>query len=189
MKNILLIGMIGAFLFFAPEQTFAQAHGQEKREAAKENQDKAQEKREEAKKKRDKAQDNREKAKDSRERQDKLSKDNQGPAYGRDKGDMTGREFGQHRAEMARNKVEHANTRIMETENLIFSQRERLRTLKQSAEEEAKRPNADKKAIEEREIRIRHAEERLSQLEDALKESRERLRTAEHSLRTVIEDN
>jgi colicin import membrane protein len=175
MKNVILISIIGAFLFFAPNQSFAQTQGQEKREEAKE--------------KRDKAQDKREEAKDSREKQDKLSKDNQGHAYGKDKGNMSGREFGQHRAEMARNKANYARTRLQETENVLIFQKERLRTLERTVEEDARKPNADRNLIEERKMRIRQAEERLSKLEVALNESKERLRRAERSLEAVIENN
>jgi chromosome segregation ATPase len=188
MKNAILISVIGAFLFFTPQQSYAQAQGQENREAVKEKQEKAQEKREDAKEKRDKAQDKREEAKDKRERQDRVSKDNQGHAYGRDKGDMTGREFGQHRAEMARNKAKHTRDRLRETEELITLHRERLSTLKRSLDEEGQRPNANRQDIEERETRIRRAELRLSQLEESLAESRERLRRAESSLEALVID-
>src|SRR5690606_2634495 len=128
MKNVILVSIIGAFLFFGHGLTLTHAQGNEKKEESKEKviQDKD-------KNKADQSQ----KDKDSPKKQAVLAKDkdNQGNAYGKDKGDMTGREFGQHRAEMARNKAEHAKTRIQETESLISYHKERLHTLRLSVEE------------------------------------------------------
>lgn len=208
MKNIIVVSIIGVFLFLGSSQTFAQSTSQEKREEAKEKQIKAQEKRGEAQEKQNKAQSKMKKAegkmdrtqnkmdsaqartdRNSDDKSDKMLKGNSGNAYGKDKGDMTGREFGQYRAHIAQNKADKTNTKLSETDSILEDRRERLKRMKESLEERASLPAADKKEIEERRENISKAEEKLSQLEILLNETQERLRKTERSLKTLTPES
>lgn len=184
-------------MFIAPYQSFAQSRGQERREEAKEKKEWAEDQKEKAEEKaedkRNRAQNKIEKTqdkmdRDSREMPEQVIKENEGNAYGRNKGNMSGREFGQYRAEMARNKSEVTLIKLNETENYLINQRERLNNLRRSLEEERSIRNADQTVIEERRIRITRAEEKLSQLNQLLNQSKENLIRTERSLQAVFDN-
>ena len=54
-----------------------------------------------------------------KEAKEAKEKENKGNAYGRDKGDMTGREFGQYRASMAKEKAEETDRSFREKEEMV----------------------------------------------------------------------
>lgn len=185
MKNLILVSVIGSLLFLGTTQSFAQNKGQEKKEQAKEKQAKAQDKKENAQYKQGRA----ENKMDSLQTKAEMSRDSSGNAYGKNKGDMTGKEFGQYRAEVAQNKAENVTNRLSKTDSILTEKRENLKRLKKSLEEDARRPNVDKKEIEERRVDIDKAENKLLNLEVLLDKSREKLKKTEEALKAVTQDN
>ncbi|CAN0459633.1 unnamed protein product, partial [Ectocarpus fasciculatus] len=145
MKKIVLVTLLSiAFVSFGNAQGKSQEKAKEMKEKGKEKADKAkedaevelkdaQEKLEEGKgkgkekakeikdKSKEKADKAKDKVKDSDDLDDDLDKvkENKGNAHGRDKGDMTGKEFGQFRASQAKERLEASEKTMYEDEETL----------------------------------------------------------------------
>ncbi|NGP75007.1 hypothetical protein G3570_00060 [Balneolaceae bacterium YR4-1] len=109
----------------------------------------------------------------------KAGKENQGQgnAYGRNKGDMSGREFGQARAAAAKKLQEEISAldqKVTEGEEVAEKAREDIRT----AEENLENAEGDSTVINRRVERVEKAKEQLSELEVMLENQKEKLSKA-----------
>lgn len=98
-----------------------------------------------------------------------------GNAYGKYKGDMSGREFGQARAAEAKNMVNNEMEVIREKELLVDRSRRRIETARSRADEAHKNNEITDEELEERNEKIRKAEEKLNELDDTIKKGKENM--------------
>ena len=101
-------------------------------------------------------------------------KENNGNAYGKNKGDLSGREFGQQRAAEARAKIKKGMDDIEENE-------ERLRGLRDKVDE-IKKEETDREKLE----RILKAEEQIKKAEDEAKKAKEILIKKDRELKDIL---
>lgn len=100
----------------------------------------------------------------------KEEKENNGKgnAYGKNKGDLSGREFGQQRAGEARSKsekVENAQLRNNETKESLNSAKEKLETANKTLEEKLKRKEISKEEYDLKKQKINSVARELNELE------------------------
>lgn len=109
----------------------------------------------------------------SDEKTAKDKADNKGNAYGKDKGEMSGREFGQNRAAEARskNQAKKAETkRSVETgDSKVIEARDRIKKSKEKLEKDKKSRKVNDKQYEERKRKIEAAEKQTDELERKIK--------------------
>lgn len=101
----------------------------------------------------------------------------QGNAYGKEKGDMSGREFGQARAAAAKKLQEEISAldqKVDEGEEVV----KRARNDIQQAEENLENADADSTVINRRQEHIEKAKEQLSELEQMLENQKVKLSKA-----------
>lgn len=111
----------------------------------------------------------------------------QGNAYGRDKGDMTGREFGQARAAAARNlnnEVERMENNIITAEETVSRARTEIEQAEESVEEEQ---NDERRQT--RIEQIEKAKEQLSDLEQVIQREKEKVQNARKKLEEIFNEN
>jgi len=103
-------------------------------------------------------------------------KDQQGNAYGKDKGDLQGKEFGQERAEQARlnreTKSKELNESILQGEQKVKEARERIEVAKAQMEKDKQMGRISEQVFQERKEKISKAEQALSDLEVSLDKAR-----------------
>ena len=112
----------------------------------------------------------------------------QGHAYGRDKGEMTGREFGQARAAAARNlndQVERLDKNIATAEETV----RRGKTEIERAEEALEEGNMNEEQKQTRIEQIEKAKEQLSDLEEVIEKEKEKVNNARKKLEELLKDN
>lgn len=105
-----------------------------------------------------------------------VEKDQQGNAYGKNKGDLQGKEFGQERAEQARlsqeTKSKELNETILQGEEKVKEARERIRVAKEKLEQDKKEGRISDQVFQERKERISKAEQALSELEVSIEKGK-----------------
>jgi len=98
----------------------------------------------------------------------KKEKSNNGNAYGKNKGDLSGKEFGQERAASAKLKkaesISHGNDVVSSSQVKINEARAKVQQQKSSGE------ISEKEALE-KEVKIKKAESKLAELEEELKKN------------------
>ncbi|MDD5508010.1 MAG: hypothetical protein PHD25_06715 [Bacteroidales bacterium] len=103
-------------------------------------------------------------------------KDQQGHAYGKDKGGLQGKEFGQERAEQARlnreAKSKELNESILQGEQKVKEARERIEVAKKQMEQDKQMGRISEQVFQERKEKISKAEQALSDLEFSLDKAR-----------------
>lgn len=106
-----------------------------------------------------------------------LPKSNaEGHAYGKHKGDQSGRDFGQARSDatQTQHKIEDANEKIKASEEKLKSSGEKIKTAKDKLEQSRKKGQLSTEEFEAKSKRIREIEEQLKNARDkkdkALKE-------------------
>jgi hypothetical protein len=106
----------------------------------------------------------------------RVEKDQQGHAYGKDKGGLEGKEFGQERAEQAKlnreTKSKELNETILEGERKVKEARERIEVAKEQLEKDKQMGRISEQVFQERKERISKAEQALSDLEVSLDKGR-----------------
>lgn len=117
----------------------------------------------------------------------KAGKENQGQgnAYGRNKGDMSGREFGQARAAAAKKLQDEINAldqKVTEGEEMAQEARTKIR----QAEENIDTAEGDSTVINRREERVAKAKEQLSELEVMLEKQKEKLSKARSRFEELV---
>lgn len=104
--------------------------------------------------------------------QHRVEKDQQGHAYGKDKGGLEGKEFGQERAEQAKmnreTKSKELNETIQEGEQKVKEARERIEVAKVQLEKDKQMGRISEQVFQERKERISKAEQAVSDLEYSL---------------------
>lgn len=99
--------------------------------------------------------------------------DNKGNAYGKDKGGMSGKEFGQNRAAEARSKNQSQKAETKRTadegEVRVREARERIKKAKEKLEKDKKEKRVNDKQYEERRKKIEEAEQEANELEGKIK--------------------
>ena len=106
----------------------------------------------------------------------RVEKDQQGHAYGKNKGDLEGKEFGQERARQAQlnreNKSKELNETIIQGEEKVKEARERIRVAKEKLEQDKKEGRISDQVFQERQERISKAEQALSNLEVSIEKGK-----------------
>jgi colicin import membrane protein len=156
----------------AYKQKIKNAKGQEKKELEEELEKEVQQFNEKAKKNKggSDAKEDLKKAKKIKKGQPD-SKENQGNAYGRNKGDLEGREFGQARAADARAKVDQYNNRLTERRQIVILGKRKIEGARIRLAAQKKNNTLTSEEIAEREARIVVFESRLNAFEAALVEA------------------
>jgi colicin import membrane protein len=99
-----------------------------------------------------------------------------GNAYGRNKGDLQGKEFGQARAEQARlqqqEKRAELDTTLVQGENKIMQAREKIRISREDLEKEKTGRRITDKEYQLKQEKLDYAEEAVNQLEKKIIEAR-----------------
>ncbi|HOW25091.1 MAG TPA: hypothetical protein PK711_05415 [Bacteroidales bacterium] len=102
----------------------------------------------------------------------RVEKDQQGHAYGKDKGGLEGKEFGQERAEQAKmnreTKSKELNESILEGEQKVKEARERIEVAKVQLEKDKQMGRISEQVFQERKEKISKAEQAVSDLEYSL---------------------
>lgn len=185
----LMTSMLAIALFIGSHSVNAQGKGQEAKdknkdktekiqEKTKEAHDKAHDKAEEAVQKgHEKANKTLDKAHEKVERtQEKIkkerAKENQGNAYGKNKGDLSGREFGQHRAAEARRKLEAFEQDIKQKEILIIDGRRKVAEARDRLQRAKEGNSISISEVRNREQKINDADEKLTALERVIHNSK-----------------
>ena len=109
----------------------------------------------------------------------------QGNAYGKNKGEMSGREFGQARAAAAKKLQEEISAldeKVTEGEEMAEEARTRIR----QAEENLENAEGDSTVINRREERVEKAKEQLSELEVMLEKQKEKLAKARNRFEELM---
>lgn len=107
-------------------------------------------------------------------------------AYGRHKGDMSGKEFGQMRSDEAksrmREKITAAEAELNEEEKRVNENRKKVEEARERNENARKEKRIDEKQYEERKARIEEADKKVKAAEDKVKTEKARLKkTAEEA--------
>ena len=114
--------------------------------------------------------------KEPTQHQHRVEKDQQGHAYGKDKGGLEGKEFGQERAEQARlnreTKSKELNESILQGEQKVKEARERIEVAKKQMEQDKQMGRISEQVFQERKEKISKAEQALSNLEVSLDKAR-----------------
>jgi colicin import membrane protein len=112
-------------------------------------------------------------AREGKDKKEKEEKDNKGNAYGKDKGDLSGREFGQQRAAEARSKHQtkkaDTKTAIEHGDATVSNARERIKKAKENLEKDKKAKKINEKQYAERKKKIEDAEQQTNELENKVK--------------------
>jgi colicin import membrane protein len=107
---------------------------------------------------------------------DKVAQDNEGNAYGKNKGDLSGREFGQQRAAQARLTSEQRRERLENSVEEGDKKVKDARTKIAKAREALEKDRSDKKLTDvqyaEKKARIERAERAVQVLEEKINEGR-----------------
>lgn len=102
-----------------------------------------------------------------------------GNAYGRDKGDISGREFGQNRAAEARMTGEERKARLLTTvdegDNKVKEAKDRIAKAKEELEKNRRSGQMTDTELDERRVAIERAENAVRVLEERVKAGRARL--------------
>ncbi len=164
----LMILMIAAFLALSGA---AQNKGQEKKERAKGNVGKGKEERriglEEGE------------TKEEELKEDASGQKNKGNAYGKNKGELSGREFGMQRSKEARERFvqryTESNRKNANVAQVLSDLETKLQTAKANLEKRKKTGTLSGDALKEKEDRIQKAEKKISALREKLKLTKEML--------------
>lgn len=108
-----------------------------------------------------------------------------GNAYGKNKGEMSGREFGQARAAAAKKlqgEIRELDQKVTNGEEVV----QKARTEIKQAEENLENTEADSTVINKRQERIAKAKEQLSELEIMLETQKEKLSKARNKLEEMV---
>lgn len=159
----------------AYKQKIKNAKGQEKKELEEELEREIKQFQEKAKKNKgqDNANENQKKAKKNNkvEKGQPDSKVNQGNAYGKNKGGLEGREFGQARAADARAKVNQYNNRLTEKRQVVILGKRKIEGARIRLAAHKKNNTLSPTEIAERETRILVFERRVNAFEAALEDA------------------
>ncbi len=174
MKKLLLItGILMVSVALMAQNPRSQQRGQEKKEQAQEKaeeqkqqgQDRGQQGQERGQQAREQAQQQRERGQAGQEA-DKA--DPRGHAYGRDKGGMHGRDFGQARAAAARSKEEKqeiVREVAVEVEEGVRRTTTRVEEARETIEERRRRGEISEEEYEKRTRRVEEIEKEIEQIE------------------------
>ncbi len=106
-----------------------------------------------------------------------IEKDQQGHAYGKNKGELEGREFGQARAEQARmeqhKKEYELGASVMESEAKVKESREKIAAAKEKLENDKKAKKISDVEYKEKKEKIDKAERAVDNLEMQVKKAKE----------------
>ncbi|MBV6441417.1 MAG: hypothetical protein DYG98_03130 [Haliscomenobacteraceae bacterium CHB4] len=112
-------------------------------------------------------------------KKEKEEKDDKGHAYGKDKGDLSGREFGQQRAAEARSKHQakkaEAMTSVEKGDATVISARDRIRNAREKLEKDKKAKRINEKQYVERKKKIDDAEQQTNELESKVKKAKTKM--------------
>lgn len=101
----------------------------------------------------------------------------EGHGYGKDKGNLEGRDFGQHRAEEAKmnkeNKAKELDGNISTGEDKVLAAKEKINASKQKLEENKKAGKINDTQYKEELQKINRAEEAVKNLENSLQKGKE----------------
>lgn len=104
---------------------------------------------------------------------EKADDGNQGNAYGKNKGEMSGREFGQNRAAEARSKNEAKKAEVKksvdEGDQKVAESRQRIKKAREKLEKDKKAKRVNQKQYEDRKKKIEEAERQTDELESKIK--------------------
>jgi len=181
MKTILSLTLICVLIALVGTNAFAQP-GKDKPEKTKATEKKEMQKAEQkAKPEAGKKLDESKAAKDEKVKKDSLKtdKDNegQGHAYGKNKGGLEGKEFGQSRAEQAKleqkQKEQELGTSVEEGDAKVMEAREKIAAAKEQAEKEKMAKKISEAAYQEKMEKINNAEKAVDDLEMKVKKAKE----------------
>ena len=119
-------------------------------------------------------------------KKEKLEKGNSGKAYGKNKDDMSGKEFGQYRATVAKEKMEATDQTFNEKEELLRQGREKVKKAKERVAKQRAEKTADEAVLQEKEEKIRKAEEKLNELDGVIKKGREKMKEKKEQIEQVM---
>lgn len=114
------------------------------------------------------------------EKADKEKDDNDpaGNAYGQDKGELSGKEFGQQRAETAKTnrdvKKRELDESVAKGEQKVAEAKEKIKAAKDKLEKEKKGKKINDAQYAERKAKIDKAEQKANELDDKIKKSKEK---------------
>ena len=106
-------------------------------------------------------------------------------AYGKDKDGLEGREFGQARANEAKNMVNNELEVIRDKELLVERGRQRIQTARSRADEAYRNKEITEEEYEDRNEKIKTAEERLIQLQGTIKRGKEDMNEQKRRLSNI----
>jgi hypothetical protein len=110
-------------------------------------------------------------------RRERESSGNQGNAYGRNKGDLQGREFGQERARQARMNRETVEEELDEVitanEQKAAEARERIRVKREEIERERRENRLSEEEFTENQKKLEEAEKVLTELEEKVQKGKQ----------------
>ncbi|AMM52525.1 hypothetical protein TH61_16910 [Rufibacter sp. DG15C] len=107
---------------------------------------------------------------------DKVAQDNEGNAYGKDKGDLSGREFGQQRATQARltgeQRRERLDNSVVEGDKKVKDARTKIAKAREALEKDRSGKKLTDAQYNEKKARIERTERAVQVLEEKINEGR-----------------
>ncbi|SDB25902.1 hypothetical protein SAMN03097699_0352 [Flavobacteriaceae bacterium MAR_2010_188] len=124
------------------------------------------------------------------DKENEMAKENSnnGNAYGKDKGNMSGREFGQARAADARNKIDSYEQNYDDRQLFIKKSQDRIQKAKNRLAEDTSSGKYSAEEITERQRKIEFAEQRMDELKQSIIDGRTRLKTQKEQLARIYQD-
>ncbi len=113
-------------------------------------------------------------------------KANKGNAYGKNKGDLSGRDFGKLRSEEAKNKLKEMESNITASETVVIKGRDKIKKAEADLEEAKKNKTIDAEEAEKKAEIIKKAHEKLNELDEKIKEEKEKVKKEKEALEKIF---
>ena len=119
----------------------------------------------------------------------KKEKTNKGNAYGRNKDDMSGKEFGKLRALDAKAKIGRTKDYLNENEEILRRGRKKVEKAKEKVLKESAEKGTNKEDIKQKEEKIKKAEDKLNELEKVITRGKEKVLKKAKEIENVEKSN
>ena len=111
-----------------------------------------------------------------------------GHAYGKNKGDLEGKEFGQQRAEQARNKIESSEQKIKYTEENIQEAEGKIKMARERLEEQYRNNEIGENEYLKRKANLERYEEQLNEIKKGNEQTGTEIKAKKSELRLSDQD-
>ena len=114
---------------------------------------------------------------------------NKGKAYGKNKGNLEGREFGQARASDAKSRIEKEEAEMADRDEYIVKSKNQIAIAKKSLQGQIEAGNISKEDIVAKQARIGRAEQRLKDYEARIIDGKQKLSTYKNNVSDIYGKN